>query len=178
MNPGFSIGPIYIHFYGILIMLGVAAAIWLSLIESKRKGEDPEIVLGPGSLAAGGGHCRRPHLAHIDSPGFDAHYDLGLHNPSFGCHCDLERRSGDPWRSYRRFIGPLFICPFQKNQFWMWIDIIAPGLALAQAIGRWGNFVNQELYGSVTTLPWGISIDTNHLVDPYLSMWNANPTFD
>ena len=43
--------------------------------------------------------------------------------------------------------------------FLMWADIAAPGLALAQAIGRWGNFVNQELYGKPTTLPWAVKID-------------------
>jgi phosphatidylglycerol:prolipoprotein diacylglycerol transferase len=42
-------------------------------------------------------------------------------------------------------------------------------LPLGQAIGRWANFVNQELYGAVTTLPWGIQIDSAHRVAPYTS---------
>ncbi len=50
-----------------------------------------------------------------------------------------------------------------------WLDIAAVALPLAQAIGRWANFVNQELYGTVTTLPWGITIDSAHRVEPYLS---------
>jgi prolipoprotein diacylglyceryl transferase len=48
-----------------------------------------------------------------------------------------------------------------------WLDYAGIVLPLAQAIGRWANFVNQELYGIPTTLPWGILIDREHRVDPY-----------
>lgn len=51
-----------------------------------------------------------------------------------------------------------------------WLDFAAIGLVLAQAIGRWANFVNQELYGTPTTLPWGITIDAEHRVAEYASM--------
>ena len=55
-----------------------------------------------------------------------------------------------------------------KLSFAVWLDNVAPGVALAQAIGRWGNFFNQELYGNPTTLPWGIKIDAAHGGDPSL----------
>lgn len=48
-----------------------------------------------------------------------------------------------------------------------WLDYGAPGLALGQALGRWGNFVNQELYGPPTNLPWGLIIDPEHRIAPY-----------
>ncbi|MCX7681645.1 MAG: prolipoprotein diacylglyceryl transferase [Anaerolineae bacterium] len=48
-----------------------------------------------------------------------------------------------------------------------WLDYGAPGLALGQFIGRWGNFINQELYGPPTTLPWGLIIDPPHRIAPY-----------
>jgi phosphatidylglycerol:prolipoprotein diacylglycerol transferase len=51
-----------------------------------------------------------------------------------------------------------------------WLDSGAPGLILAQAIGRWGNFVNQELYGPPTTLPWGIPIDAQHRLPVYADL--------
>ena len=51
--------------------------------------------------------------------------------------------------------------------FWTWADIVAPGLFVMQAIGRFGNFFNQELYGPPTTLPWGIAIDCAHRVAAY-----------
>lgn len=50
-----------------------------------------------------------------------------------------------------------------------WLDIAAVSLPIAQFIGRWANFVNQELYGTPTTLPWGISIDAANRVAPYTS---------
>ncbi|MET8003257.1 prolipoprotein diacylglyceryl transferase [Nonomuraea glycinis] len=60
-------------------------------------------------------------------------------------------------------------------------DTVAPGIAFAQAIGRWGNWFNQELYGAPTTLPWGLEIDQQHGGEPgvlyhptflYESLWN------
>jgi phosphatidylglycerol:prolipoprotein diacylglycerol transferase len=54
--------------------------------------------------------------------------------------------------------------------FWQWADVVAPALFVMQAIGRWGNFFNQELYGPPTTLPWGIRIDAAHRVGDYLDL--------
>jgi phosphatidylglycerol:prolipoprotein diacylglycerol transferase len=63
---------------------------------------------------------------------------------------------------------------------WRWMDIFAPGLLLAQAIGRWGNYVNQELYGPPTDLPWGILItNVNQRIPPYndLTVYPLTTTF-
>ena len=51
--------------------------------------------------------------------------------------------------------------------FWRWGDIIAPCILVAQAVGRWGNFMNQELYGPPTNLPWGIAIQCQYRVAEY-----------
>jgi prolipoprotein diacylglyceryl transferase len=56
-------------------------------------------------------------------------------------------------------------------------DAIAPGIAVAQAVGRWGNWVNQELYGGPTTLPWGVEIDLEHRPTDYLDVATFHPTF-
>jgi phosphatidylglycerol:prolipoprotein diacylglycerol transferase len=56
-----------------------------------------------------------------------------------------------------------------------WTDILAPCLALGQAIGRWGNFVNQELYGAPTSLPWGIYIDPAHRLVNYIKVEYYHP---
>lgn len=63
----------------------------------------------------------------------------------------------------------LLTCRHYKMDFWGILDCITPALALGQSIGRWGNFINGEAYGSVTTLPWGISVPD----DPFLH----HPTF-
>jgi phosphatidylglycerol:prolipoprotein diacylglycerol transferase len=57
---------------------------------------------------------------------------------------------------------------WKGQSFLAWADVIAPGLFLMQAIGRWGNFFNQELYGPPTTSPLGIPIDCANRVAPYL----------
>lgn len=59
-------------------------------------------------------------------------------------------------------IGVIIYTKWRKISTLRWLDIIAPGLILAQAIGRWGNFFNQELYGYPTNLPWAIYIDPAH----------------
>lgn len=56
-------------------------------------------------------------------------------------------------------------------------DAIAPGIAFAQAVGRWGNWFNQELYGRPTTLPWGLKIDVDHRPDATPDLATYHPTF-
>ena len=60
--------------------------------------------------------------------------------------------------------SPRILSRAGSQSFWHWADVIAPGLFVMQAIGRWGNFFNQELYGPPTDLPWGIAIDCAHRV--------------
>jgi|SRR6056297_1151035 len=66
--------------------------------------------------------------------------------------------------------------PNIKN-FWLLTAITAPALTLAQAIGRWGNYFNQELFGTPTNLPWGIPIDFAHRPTEFLSFKYFHPTF-
>jgi phosphatidylglycerol:prolipoprotein diacylglycerol transferase len=61
--------------------------------------------------------------------------------------------------------------------FAVWADLAAPAVALAQAIGRWGNFVNQELYGAPTDLPWAISIDLQYRVPGFEMFERFHPLF-
>lgn len=56
-------------------------------------------------------------------------------------------------------------------------DTVAPGIAFAQAIGRWGNWFNQELYGGPTTLPWALEIDPQHRMPGYENVATYHPTF-
>jgi prolipoprotein diacylglyceryl transferase len=57
------------------------------------------------------------------------------------------------------------------------LDALAPGVLLAQAVGRWGNWFNQELYGRPTDLPWGLEIDVAHRPDQYLDVATYHPAF-
>jgi phosphatidylglycerol:prolipoprotein diacylglycerol transferase len=60
---------------------------------------------------------------------------------------------------------------------WKWLDIAVFGLPFAQALGRWGNFVNQELYGLPTNLPWGIYIEERFRLPTYLNFGKFHPLF-
>jgi len=71
----------------------------------------------------------------------------------------------------------LVFCKIRKLNFWMWADIVAPALVMGQAIGRWGNFFNQEAYGKPTDLPWGIFIDLANRVKDYERYDYFHPTF-
>ena len=67
------------------------------------------------------------------------------------------------------------VCKFKKLSFWKIADIVAPGIFLGQVIGRWGNFVNAEAFGTATELPWRMSIAGSGEVHPaflYESLWN------
>lgn len=65
----------------------------------------------------------------------------------------------------------------QKGILWTWLDCLAPGLALGQAIGRWGNYFNQELFGQPTTLPWGIPIARENRPLEFINTPYFHPVF-
>lgn len=70
-----------------------------------------------------------------------------------------------------------FFARRRKLSFWWLIDLLAPGVILGQAIGRWGNYFNQELFGRPTTLPWGIPIDLMNRPADYRQFTYFHPTF-
>jgi len=68
-------------------------------------------------------------------------------------------------------------CRYKKQNIWQWLDIITVALPLAQAIGRWGNYFNSELFGGPTNLPWGIPIAENLRPFIYKSFEYFQPAF-
>jgi len=75
------------------------------------------------------------------------------------------------------FIAVWLYCRSKQVPIGFWADAIAPGLALAQAIGRWGNFFNQELYGAPTDLPWKLFIAPQYRLSEYLDTAYYHPLF-
>ena len=71
----------------------------------------------------------------------------------------------------------IIFCKVRKLDFWLWADILAPCLILGQAIGRWGNFFNQEAFGRPTKLPWAIYINPANRPYDYASYEYFHPTF-
>jgi phosphatidylglycerol:prolipoprotein diacylglycerol transferase len=74
-------------------------------------------------------------------------------------------------------VGVWAFTKYHKLRFLEWADYATPGLLLAQAIGRWGNFFNQELYGYPTNLPWGIYIAPEHRLPGFETYQRFHPTF-
>ena len=177
---GIDIGPLTIRFYGIIIMIGVVVAAWLATKEAKRRGLDTEIVLDGliWVIIAGVIGAR---LWHVFTP-TPANVAAGLTTQYYLTHplAALDIRNGGlgvPGAVIGGAIA-IFIYARKKNlDVLVWLDIAAPGLALAQAIGRWGNFVNQELYGPPTDLPWGIPIDPQHRLPGYEQFTHFHPLF-
>lgn len=69
------------------------------------------------------------------------------------------------------------LCARKGQPFLAWTDAAIPGVALAQAVGRWGNWANQEAFGTPTTLPWGLAIDAVHRPAQYADVERFHPTF-
>jgi len=177
MPEGFNIGPIPVRFYGIILMLGAVAGTFLAQRESKRRGYDPEIVwdlfmylLIGGIIGARVWHILTPS----PSTGITAGWYLSHPLDALAV---WKGGLGIPGAIIGGLIA-LYIYSVRTGiDFVEWTDIAAPGLALGQAIGRWGNFFNQELYGAPTNLPWKIFIDPTHRLAGYLDAEYYHPLF-
>jgi phosphatidylglycerol---prolipoprotein diacylglyceryl transferase len=177
LPDGFLIGSFKIYFYSLLIIAGVLAAVWLSIIEAKRRKLDTELVwdMVPWLLIAGIIGARLWHiLTPSASMGITASYYFQHPLEIFATR---KGGLGIPGAVIGGAVGLWLYCRVKKQKFGTWADIIVPGLALAQAIGRWGNFFNQELYGSPTTLPWKLFIDEAHRLPEYANVAFYHPMF-
>ena len=171
--PGSEIGlgPLQLRAYGLMIALGVLAAVWLfgKRLEEKRLGtRDDATAIGIWAVIAGVIGSRLYHVA-TDWDRFSD--DLGsipkLWEGGLGIPGGL--LLGIPVGMYfarKRGIGIAEAA-----------TCAAPAIPLAQAIGRWGNWFNQELFGRPTDLPWGLEVDPEHLPAGYEPGTTFHPTF-
>jgi phosphatidylglycerol---prolipoprotein diacylglyceryl transferase len=177
---GIHLGPFYLHFYGVILLCGALAGAYLASRETQRRGIDPNHVwdalmwvLISGIIGARLYHVFTPPPSMIAAGLTTAAYFadpikiLEVWNGGLGIPGGIGGGLLGLWLYTRR----------AKLDFLTWTDIVAPGLALGQAIGRWGNFVNQELYGKPTNLPWGIYIEPAHRVPGYAQFDRFHPTF-
>lgn len=177
-----------IHWYGIVLMLGAVAGAWLAARSAKQHGYDPEIVwdlltylLVWGIVGARLWHIftPSPSIMTLDPSTGE------LVNPYFagGTIQILDILSiwkgglGIPGAVIGGAIALYFYTRKRGLNFAEWADIATPSLPLGQAIGRWGNFFNQELYGAPTNLPWAIHIDADHRVPGYEQFETYHPLF-
>ena len=181
MIDGFALGPLYIRFYGIILMLGAVAGGWLATLELKRRGLDPEMVwdllvylIIGGVIGARLWHIFTPPPSSI-AQGFTTSFYL---THPLDALAIWKGGLGIPGTILGGLVA-LYI--YTRNNrsigFINWADIAAPCLALGQAIGRWGNFFNQELYGAPTNLPWKIYIDPAHRLPGFQDISYYHPLF-
>ncbi len=160
-NPiAFQIGPLPVYWYGIGYAVGLALVYVLLVRLAKRAGEDPELV-GNGMIVIAIAALIGGRLYHV--------IDQWVLYKDDPLKIILPPYTG--LGVYGGIIAGLLVLIWYTRRkgvsFWRWADIIAPGLFLMQAVARWGNFFNQELYGPPTNLPWGISIECVHRIAAY-----------
>ncbi len=157
-SPGavaIQVGPVVIGWYGLLIAAAVAIALVLAQREAGRRGEDPEdlldlvmIVIIPALM---GGRLYYV-LFHWDHYGPNPWKILAIWEGGMAIHGVLTVG----------FSVVVIWTVRKKLPVLVYLDILAPSVAFGQAIGRWGNFFNQEAFGTPTDLPWKLYIDPAH----------------
>lgn len=166
---------IELTWYGIIVMTGVLVGAWFAEREIRRRGENGEalidamvwaVIIGiagarlwyvMNSILGGNDSYLRDPMSIIRPPIAGLHFFGGL------------------------LFGGLALAFFLKRNgydVWLFLDAIAPAALIGQAIGRLGNFINQELYGPPTQLPWGMIIPANHRLPQYsdLSLFPVETT--
>ena len=168
---------IQIRYYGIIIVLAMLVAAWIAARLARRDGKDPDHIWGaltwaiiPAIIGARLWFVLFPP-AELVRQGMDTGWFL----QNIG---NLQNGPLAIWSGGLGIFGAVLGGMLRANIYFRrnklsvpyWLDIAGVAIPVGQAIGRWANYVNQELYGTPTTLPWGITIDTAHRVDPYRSL--------
>jgi phosphatidylglycerol:prolipoprotein diacylglycerol transferase len=163
MDPriALELGPLKVHWYGIVITLGMIIAAYIASLEFKRKGMDPNIVWDGvlWVILLGIVGARLYHVFSIPNDGSNSGWNyysqnplqiLAIWNGGLGIYGGI----------LGGILGIIIVCRKHKLKFWRAADCVVPGVALAQSIGRWGNYFNQELYGGPTgSTWWGVTIE-------------------
>ena len=172
-SPGavaFQIGPLAIRWYGLIIAAAVMLGTTLAHREAIRRGQDPEPLLNVIFLAV---LCAlvgaRLYYVAFNWDYYGAHPQkiLAIWEGGLAIHGGL-------------LVGGLatvLFCRRVRLSVPVTTDLMAPGIAIGQAVGRWGNFFNQEAFGFPTLLPWKLYIDPYHR-PPELKQFDFfHPTF-
>ena len=170
----FEVGPFALRYYGLCIAIGVAVATWLTARELARKGYDGALALDALFFVVPLGLIGA-RVYHVITD-----YDLYDGNPhSFfpGVFEIWNGGLGIYGAVVGGFLGLLLFARIRGINPLVLADAAAPGLILAQAIGRWGNYFNQELFGRPSSLPWAIEIAPENRPSGFASEVAFHPTF-
>ena len=166
--------------YGVILMSGAMAGAWLAAREVKRRGGDPEIVWDLLVYLIIGGVIGA-RLWHVFTPP-PSSIEQGITTSYYLTHpidlVNLRKGGlGIPGAVIGGMIALYYYTRKYKMNFAEWTDIAAPSVALGQAIGRFGNYFNQEVYGAPTDLPWKIYIEPAYRVSGFKQYDYFHPLF-
>jgi prolipoprotein diacylglyceryl transferase len=171
-SNGFSLGPFFFHAYGIAYVFAVMAAIFISRWGWRRQGGDPELAYEVAMWAFPAGLIGGRIYFVITTPSQVPDHWWGafaIWQGGLGIWGGIAGGAAvGLWVASRRLT---------RAQLRRFMDVVAPGLLVAQAIGRIGNYFNQELFGKPTTLPWGLEISPAHRPPGFLQYAAFQPTF-
>ncbi|TFD81112.1 prolipoprotein diacylglyceryl transferase [Cryobacterium psychrophilum] len=164
-SPGisyFDLGPLRIHFYALFILAGIVVAVWLTSRRLTRRGGQPELVLDialwtvPLGIVGGRLYHVVTHPTNYFYPGADLWKTLYVWEGGLAIFGAVLFGA----------VGAYIACHRAGLRFLSFADALAPGMLIAQALGRLGNYFNQELFGAPTTLPWGLQIEATNPAFP------------
>jgi prolipoprotein diacylglyceryl transferase len=169
---GISIGPFFFHAYGICYVFAVAAAIYISRRRWARVGGDPDLCYEIAMWAFPAGLIGGRIYFDITTPS-------QIPDHWWGVFAIWQGGLGI-WGGIAAGVGVgLFVAHRRlgHDDLLRLMDAVAPGLLAAQAIGRIGNYFNQELFGAPSSLPWALEISRAHRPPGYLGVATFEPTF-
>jgi prolipoprotein diacylglyceryl transferase len=166
----FDVGPLHVHYYALLILLGVVAAIWLTYRRWTARGGDPDLVFEVALWSVIAGLIGGRLYFDVTTPGQMGHQ---WYAPVAVWQGGL----GIPGAVLFGALVGAFIVRRRGASVSKFLDAAAPGLPLASGIGRLGNWFNQELFGGPTSLPWGLRIDPQYRPTHYANVTTFQPTF-
>ena len=175
MEPPFGpvllqVGPISIYWYGFLIATGILMGARVASYLAQDAGENPETIWDMMMVVV--------LLALVGARAYHV-----FSSPQGGM-LGWEYYKENPLQAFAIWHGGLGIygallggaagaaifCAFRKLSVLRWLDFIAPGAAIGQSLGRWGNYMNRELYGPPTALPWGLRIPVQYRIPPFTDL--------
>lgn len=160
--------PVQIRWYGVFIVSGVLAGGWLTARRAAQREINPEHVWNQLMLGLV-----------LGIAGARVYYVVFEWDRFQGNLAMMLNLMGGGLAIHGAILGAILACVIYTRMtglsFWVWLDTFVPGFLLAQGIGRWGNFFNQEAYGEPTSLGFGVLIDAAHRLPAYADLVRYPP---
>jgi prolipoprotein diacylglyceryl transferase len=165
------VGGVALHAYGVMLLLGILGAVWLTGRRWTRRGGDWDLVFRVAMWGVAGGVIGA-RLYHVVTSWSE------VPDPKWQGVFEIWRGGLGIWGGILGgVLAGAIVVHRSGNSIYRFMDAVAPGLLLAQAIGRWGNYFNQELFGKPTNLPWGLQIDVQNRPQQYIGSTTFHPMF-